>query len=256
MRRLGLSVLTVGIVLAVWTLEGGFEPAETRALVAQGGKVDPATAAAITGKVTLQGAAPKNAPISMAADPACLKLAAGQPQSQETYTVDANGSLGNVFVYVKEGLGKFTYETPKTPVVLDQKGCRYYPHVFGVRAGQPIEIVNSDPLLHNIHATPEENLEFNIGQPRQGMKSTRTLSDREVMVPIKCDVHGWMNAYVGVMDHPFFAVSGADGSFEIKGVPPGNYTIEAWHERLGAMTQKVAIAPKQTGTLAFAFKAK
>jgi hypothetical protein len=113
---------------------------------------------------------------------------------QETYAVDASGALANLFVYVKDGLGKYTFDTPKTPAVLDQNRCRYHPHVFGIRIGQPLEILNSDPLLHNIHALPEENLEFNIGQPRQGLKNTRTFTDREVMVPIKCDVHGWMNA--------------------------------------------------------------
>ena len=256
--RTGLSVLTVGALLVVCSFPGAFDRSARRVLASSqaGGKVDPAGAGTIAGTVTLQGPAPKNASINMAADPACLKLTAGTPQMQETYAVDASGALANVFVYVKDGLGKYAFDTPKTPVVLDQNQCRYHPHVFGIRIGQPLEIVNSDPLLHNIHAVPEENFEFNIGQPRQGLKSTRTFTAREVMVPIKCDVHGWMNAYAGVLDHPLFAVSGADGSFTIKGVPPGSYTIEAWHERLGPTSQQVIVAAKQSRDVAFVFKAK
>jgi hypothetical protein len=126
--------------------------------------------------------------------------------------------------------------------------------VFGVRIGQPIEIVNSDPTLHNIHALPNANQEFNMGQPIQGMKMTRTFTAREVMVPFKCDVHGWMNAYVGVLDHPYFAVTDSDGRFELKSLPPGTYTVEAWHERLGATTQSVTLEQKDTKTVTFSFK--
>ena len=113
-----------------------------------------------------------------------------------------------MFVYVKDGLGNYVFDTPTDPVKIDQKNCRYHPHVFGIRVGQPLEIVNSDPTLHNIHAMPKDNAEFNNGQPIQGMKMTHTFTKPEVMVPFKCDVHGWMNAYVGVMDNPYFAVTG------------------------------------------------
>jgi plastocyanin len=160
-----------------------------------------------------------------------------------------------VFVYVKDGLVNYVFDTPTAPVVLDQKGCRYIPHVFGVRVNQPVEIVNSDPTLHNIHATPKANQEFNNGQPIQGMKMTHTFTAQEVMVPFKCDVHGWMNSYVGVMNHPYFAVTNADGSFELASLPPGTYTIEAWHERLGTQTQTVTIAAKETGQVTFTFDA-
>jgi plastocyanin len=142
---------------------------------------------------------------------------------------------------------------PSTAVVLDQKGCRYVPHVLGVQVGQPVEVLNSDPTLHNVHAVPMSNSEFNTGQPLQGMKRAHTFTAREVMVPFKCDVHPWMHAYIGVLDHPFFAVSGADGSFQLTGLPPGTYTIEAWHETLGARTQTVTIGAKETGNVAFSF---
>jgi plastocyanin len=191
----------------------------------------------------------------MNADPVCVKEAKG-PQTQETYEVGADGkSLANVFVYVKDGLGSYSYDVPTEPARIDQKECRYHPHVFGMRVGQPLEIINDDPTLHNIHAMPKSNSEFNNGQPIQGMKMTHTFDKKEVMVPFKCDVHGWMNAYVGVLDHPYFAVTDATGSFDIKNLPPGTYTIEAWHEKLGTMQQKVTIAAKETKEAPFTFKA-
>ena len=127
--------------------------------------------------------------------------------------------------------------------------------MFGIQVGQPLEIINSDPTLHNIHATGKANAEFNNGQPIQGMKMSHTFTAKEVVVPFKCDVHGWMNAYVGVLDHPFYAVTSADGSFSLKGLPPGTYTIEAWHEKLGAQTQSVTVAAKDSASIAFTFKA-
>jgi plastocyanin len=217
-------------------------------------KVDSATAGDVTGTVTLTGPAPKNEPIRMNADPVCVKEAKG-PQMQETFVVGADGKLGNVFVYVKDGLGNYVYDPPAAGATLDQQGCRYTPHVFGVRVGQPIEIVNSDPTLHNIHAMPKGNPEFNNGQPIQGMKMTHAFKAKEVMVPFKCDVHGWMNAYVGVLDHPYFAVTKDDGAFELKGLPPGTYTIEAWHEKLGATTQSVTLGAKETKDITFTFDA-
>ena len=167
----------------------------------------------------------------------------------------SNGTLQNVFVYVKDGLGNLTFPVPQTPVVLDQKGCVYQPHVFGIQVGQNLEIVNSDSTLHNVHATPANNREFNRGQALQGMKHTHVFSTREVMVPFKCNVHNWMTAYVGVLDHPFYAVSGSDGSFSIEGLPPGTYTIEAWHEKLGTQTQSVTIGEREKKEIAFTFKA-
>jgi plastocyanin len=168
--------------------------------------------------------------------------------------VGSGGGLQNVFVYVKDGLGNRTFAAPATPVVLDQQGCHYVPHVVGIQVGQPMEIVNSDSTLHNVHALPKENGEFNQGQPLKGMKNVHTFTTKEVMVPFKCDVHGWMNAWVGVLDHPFYAVTGNDGSFSIKGLPPGTYTIEAWHEKLGTQTQMVTIGEKETKDVAMTFK--
>jgi hypothetical protein len=208
----------------------------------------------VKGTVVLDGAAPKNEAIKMNADPVCVKENKN-PQFQETYMVGSDGkSLANVFVYVKDGLGNYVYDTPTETAKIDQKECRYHPHVFGMRVNQPLEIVNSDPTLHNIHALPKANSEFNTGQPIQGMKTEHTFNSQEIMVPFKCDVHGWMNAYVGVLDHPYFAVTGPDGKFTLKGLPPGTYTVEAWHEKLGATTQSVTLAAKETKDVSFAFK--
>jgi plastocyanin len=220
-----------------------------------GPKVDAATAGEVTGVVTLDGMAPANAVIRMNADPVCLREAKGT-QTQETYEVGSDGkSLANVFVYVKDGLGNYSYDAPTESVKLDQNGCRYHPHVFGIRVGQPLEILNSDPTLHNIHAQPKTNTEFNNGQPIQGMKTTHVFDKQEVMVPFKCDVHGWMNAYVGVVAHPYFAVTDKDGKFDLKTLPPGTYTLEAWHEKLGTQEAKVTIGAKETKDVAFTFKA-
>ncbi len=220
-----------------------------------GEKVDKATAGHVTGTVTLDGMAPKNDAIKMNADPVCIREAKG-PQFQETYSVGDDGkSLANVFVYVKDGLGNYAYDPPTETARIDQKECRYHPHVFGMRVNQPLEIVNSDPTLHNIHALPKANQEFNNGQPIQGMKMTHTFTAKEVMVPFKCDVHGWMNAYVGVLDHPYFATSDKGGKFELKDLPPGTYTIEAWHERLGTQEQKVTLGAKESKEVTFTFKA-
>ena len=231
-------------------------PAASATSKATGQKVDPATAANVTGKAMVDGAVPANETIKMNADPVCLRQTSGSPQAMESYVLGADGkSLGNVFVYVKDGLGNYTFDTPTEAARIDQQECRYHPHVFGMRVGQPLEITNSDPTLHNIHAVAKNNREFNNGQPLQGMKTTHTFTAPEVMVPFKCDVHGWMNAYVGVLDHPFYAVTDASGSFSLKGLPPGTYTIEAWHENLGATTQTVTLGEKDSKEITFMFKA-
>jgi plastocyanin len=205
----------------------------------------------VSGRALFEGTPEAPTPLKMAADPVCARE--GKGATSEAILVGEGGALQNVFVYVKDGLGDRTYPPPATPVVLDQKGCRYVPHVFGVQVGQAVEIVNSDPTLHNVHAMPKLNTEFNVGQPVQGMRLRRTFAKPEVMVAVRCDVHGWMGAYAGVLPHPFFAVTEPDGSFEIKGLPPGTYTLEAWHERLGTRTQTVTIDDKKGATATFSF---
>ena len=258
MRLRNAWVGILGMSLAATIACGGGDtskPADAIPAPAAGAtKIDPATAGSIKGVVTVDGALPKNEAIKMNADPVCLQQAKG-PQMQETYIVGSDGkSLGNVFVYVKDGLGNYAYDPPTDSPKIDQHECRYHPHVFGMRVGQTLEIINSDPTLHNIHAMPKANTEFNNGQPIQGMKMSHTFDKPEVMVPFKCDVHGWMNAYVGVLPHPYFAVTKDDGKFELPNLPPGTYTIEAWHEKLGPMTQSVTIGAKESKDVTFTFK--
>jgi hypothetical protein len=214
-------------------------------------KVDPEKAANIAGRVIFAGTPPENAPVRMSGDPACMKANAGS--TFETYMVK-DGGLDNVFVYVKDGLGNYYFDVPTEPVKLDQQGCRYVPHVFGARVGQPIEITNSDDTLHNVHALANVNREFNFGQHFKGMKNTQVFTAREVMVPFKCDVHGWMTSFGGIMDHPYFAVTSGGGRFELKTLPAGTYTVEAWHEKLPAQTQSVTIGEKETKEITFTFK--
>ena len=207
----------------------------------------------ITGRISFDGVPPQRAPLRMAADPGCKP---GPESLSEATIVGPDMGLKNVFVYVKDGLGNRIYETPSTPIVLDQVGCRYEPHVFGVHVGQPVEIRNSDPTLHNVHAIPKTNDEFNFGQQPSSPPFVRMFETPEIGVSFQCDVHGWMRAYANVVTHPFYAVTNDDGTFEIKGLPPGTYTIEAWHERLGTQSQQVTIADGSPNvTAAFSFKA-
>ena len=192
----------------------------------------------IAGTVTFAGTPPKPRPLKMDSDPLCVQEAGA---TSDVLVVGPGNGIQNVFVYVKDGLGSRRYAVPSTPVLLDQKGCRYIPHVFGVQVGQTVQVSNSDPLVHNVHALPKSNREFNFGQPAKTPPVPRVFNEPEIGMLFKCDVHGWMNAYANVVPHPFFAVTGADGSFEIKGLPPGSYTLELWHEALGTQTLPVTV---------------
>jgi plastocyanin len=196
--------------------------------------------ASVVGSISFDGAVPSNPTIDMAEEPDCVAKHQGAPTDPQVVVQD--GKLANVFVYVKSGLpAGAAYTAPSASVTLDQNGCLYRPRVLGAMTGQSIDILNGDPLLHNIKAVPAENRGFNISQPAEGMTTTRTFSTPEVMVPLECNVHGWMKAYVGVLDHPFFAVSGADGSFSIASLPAGTYELEAWHEKFGTQTLTVTV---------------
>ena len=211
--------------------------------------------ARIFGKVTFEGPTPKVAAIKMNADPFCLSAHA-TPVYPQNLVVGPDGGLQNVLVYVKQGLENRTFSMPSDTVRIEQVGCTYSPHVLGARAGQAVEIVNRDPTLHNIHVLSVKNRPFNVAQPVEGMHFTRVFRTAEVMVPIKCDVHPWMSAYLGVFDHPCFSVTSADGSFGISDLPPGDYMIEAWHETLGTLTQTVKLGEGDQRETHFVFKAK
>jgi hypothetical protein len=216
--------------------------------------VDEANGATITGKVAFAGTPPKAQQISMDATPKCAQQHP-QPALSEEVIVNSNGTLRNAFVWVKSGLpeARWTPE-PQGSVLIDQQGCIYKPHVAGVRTGQPLEFLNSDPTNHNIHPMPRANAEFNLSQPPQSEKIARVFARPEVMIPVKCNVHPWMRVWIGVVDHPFFAVTGEDGTFRLMGLPPGEYTIEVWHERYGKQESKVSAGAKETKTLDFTYK--
>ncbi|MCI0419179.1 MAG: carboxypeptidase regulatory-like domain-containing protein [Acidobacteria bacterium] len=257
-RRLGLWLTASSFTLLLIACGGGekptetaeSKPAETAGPVTM---VDPATAATITGKVSFEGEKPKPRQIRMDAEASCASLHKA-PVYGEEVVVNDNKTLQYVFVYVKEGLGDKTFVKPTEPVVLDQKGCLYTPHMIGVQAGQTVKILNSDPTTHNIHPVPANNREWNTSMSPGGSPLERTFAREEVMIPVKCNVHPWMKSYIGVLKHPFFAVTGRDGTFEIKGLPPGEYTIEAWHEKLGATTQKVTLIAKDSKVVDFTLK--
>ncbi|GIV60148.1 carboxypeptidase regulatory-like domain-containing protein [Rhodocaloribacter litoris] len=248
-----LSALILSLVLAGC---GGGEPsggeaAETPSGAAAGTPA-PTGNAVVSGSVTFQGTPPQRQRLRLDAD--CQALHDG-PVLAENVIVNENGTLRNVFVYVKEGLEGGPFTPPAEPVVFDQQGCVYIPHVFGIMAGQTLRILNSDPFLHNIHALPEVNRPFNFGMPKQGDVREQSFRVPEVMVRIKCDVHPWMSAYAGVLGHPFYSVTGEDGTFTIANLPAGSYVIEAWHEEYGTATQNVTVAEGETATVSFSFGA-
>jgi plastocyanin len=247
-----LRIFITIIVLSSAACGGGNESKEAASAPAAvvANPVDPATAGSLKGSIKLEGTPPATQTINRRSDPYCEQ----QGEAKTENFVVSDGGLQNVFVYVKDGLGNMKFPVPTTPVVLDQKGCTYAPRVFGIQAGQPLEILNSDDTLHNIHALPMNNREFNRGQAVKGLRQTHVFTTAEVMVPFKCDVHRWMNAWVGVLDHPFYSVSGQGGAFDIQKLPPGTYTIEAWHEKLGTQTQMVTVGPKETKEISFTFK--
>jgi plastocyanin len=214
-------------------------------------------ASSITGTVTFDGKAPTLKPLAMDADPACAKKHGDKPVPSELLVLGNGNTIGNIMVYVSKGVpaGK-TYPAPTTPVVIDQNGCQYKPHVMGIMVGQPYKILNSDGVLHNIHTQPQLNKAFNQGMPATVKEVTTKFDKPEAIFHVKCDVHPWMSAYVGVFSHPFFSVTGTDGKFTISGLDPGTYEITAWHERMGTQTATVTVAANETKTQNFKFALK
>lgn len=211
-----------------------------------------ADAATIAGVVKLEGAAPKMANLQMGADSYCMSQHT-TPTADEEVVVSPAGELANVIVFVKNAPGN--YPPPATPVVLDQHGCQYHPHVSAVQVNQTVQIKNSDATLHNVHAMPAVNGQFNVGQPVQGMVSEKKFDKAEIQpFKIKCDVHGWMKSYMVVLPHPFHSVSQMNGTFSIANLPPGNYTLVAWHEKYGTQEQQVTVGAKEQKQVTFTFK--
>ena len=215
--------------------------------------IDEATVATVTGTIKFDGAKPKLARLMMDQDPVCVQKHSG-PVIVEDGAVNEDGTLPNVFVHVKAGAEKYTFAVPSTPVELDQDGCVYKPHVLGIQAGQLLQILTSDPTTHNIHPMPQNNREWNISQAPNAAPLEQKFSRDEIMIPVKCNQHPWMKAYIGVTKHPFFAVTGSDGTFTISGLPPGDYTIEAWTATFGTQEQEVSVGAKESKTVDFTFK--
>ena len=209
----------------------------------------------IQGKIQYAGAAPKGGLISMAKDPNCLKINAGKKVFQETLIVNPNNTIRNVFVHIKSGLPKKSYPAPAQAVTLEQKGCIYNPRVQGALVGQSLKIINNDQTLHNVHSQSPAYL-VNVAQPIAGMTYDVPLKTEEVMLIFKCEIHPWMASYVGVLAHPFYSVSTATGTYEIRDVPPGKYVLQAWQEQLGALTQPVEVTPGGVATADFTFTSK
>jgi hypothetical protein len=253
LRRVFAPALVALLVTGCGGGDGGGSSADSAAGgdAAAENPVDAATAGNIAGSIVFEGDAPAMDAIDMGAEQVCADKHSSTPTSEEVSVSD--GMLANVFVYVKQGLESLTFPTPAA-ALLDQDGCKYRPHVLGVMVDQDVTIRNSDGLLHNIKASPTEQRGFNTSQPTN-MESTRSFGTAEVMIPVRCDVHGWMTAYIGVLPHPYHSVSGSDGSFDLSTLPPGDYVIEAWHERYGAQTQNVTVTTGETAEVTFTFSA-
>ena len=212
----------------------------------------PDASSSVKGVAKFQGMALKPTKIDMSADANCAK-AHTTPVTTEDVLVGAGGGLANVIVYVADGLGDQKFDPPPQPAVIEQKGCQYKPHVLAMQTNQKLDVVNDDPTTHNIHPMPNNNREWNKSQPH-GMPVEETFPREEIAIPVKCNVHPWMRAYIAVLKNPYFAVTDKDGNFDLKALPPGNYTIKAWHEKYGTQTQKITVGAGETKAPDFVFK--
>jgi plastocyanin len=236
---------------------GGSKPPEPAAKTAEPVVYfhpDPATAGHLKGRILYRGAKPTKILISMDSDVACAQEHGNKPVEEDIVQVGKDGGLANAFIYIQTGLEGKKFEPVKDPVVLDQHGCQFVPHALGIRAGQAFDLRNSDKVTHNIHPVPKNNREWEQSQPPGSPDAEHKFARAEIMIPVKCNIHQWMHAYIGVVEHPYFAVTGPDGSFDLSNVPPGDYTVAVWHEKLGDQTQPVHLAPSSTQPVEFIYK--
>ncbi len=249
MKRQSLPIVLAVVLAGILAFSALIAVRPVRA----GSVVSPPSAGIVKGTVKVKGAVPKPTHIDMSQDPKCAQAHAGSGATEDI-VADSSGDLQNVVVYVSAGLpSDAKYDVPQTPVVLEQKGCTYTPHVVALRANQELKVVNADSTTHNIHPSPNNNRELNQSQA-PGAPLSMTFAREEISIPVKCNIHPWMRSYFAVFKHPFFAVTGKDGSFEIRNLPPGSYTITAWQEKLGTSFQKITVGDGETKTLEFVFK--
>jgi plastocyanin len=215
--------------------------------------VDPSTAGVLKGTIRFTGKKPNRKKIDMSSDPACAE-AHHAGVYDESIVVNPNGTLANAFIYIKSGLEGKKFEVPNSPVVIDQHGCWFHPRVLGIQTGQVLQVTNSDPVTHNIHPLAQINREWNHSQGQGDAPLARKFLKPEVMIRVKCNIHGWMHAFIGVVEHPYFAVTGSDGTFKIPNVPPGDYVIEVWQETLGTQEQKITVGPAGEVETNFTFR--
>ena len=244
---------SIKLMAVLLMLVGSFEISRAGSAASPSNTPSGPATSSVMGRVRFEGTAPAHTRINMSADPSCAKAHPGAVVSDD-FVVGNDGTLGNVVVFISDGLGDRSFDVPSTPAVIEQKGCLYEPHVAAVRANQKIKVVNSDSTIHNIHPVPANNREWNKAEPG-GSTIEESFAREEIAIPVKCNVHPWMRSYIAVFKHPFFAVTGKDGSFDLRDLPPGEYTVEAWHEKLGTMTQKIKVAPGESKTIDFVFKA-
>lgn len=258
MKGKSLFIFTAVTALAIGIMSCGGGPTQTETPAATpaataGRPVDAATAGSVGGAVKLDGAPPRMRPINMAAEPACARVHT-TPATTQHVLVGTAGALQNVVVYLKGDFSQYAFDPASSPVMLDQKGCLYSPHVFALRVGQPVHVMNSDQTTHNVHPIPVNNREWNESQPPGAGAIMQSFAREEVAVPVKCNVHPWMNSYIAVVSHPYFQVTGQDGSFSLKNVPPGTYTLTAWHELYGANEQSITIGASEAKSVNITFK--
>ena len=250
-----IRALSLTLATGLFLLVGGAKILVVRSAAAAkpAARPDSSSTGSVAGRVRFEGQKPEPTRISMSSDPACSKQHASAVAGED-FVLGNEGALENVVVFVSEGVNGGSFEVPAEPAVIEQKGCVYKPHVVALQANQKLKIVNGDNTLHNIHPFPTNNREWNKAQPA-GSTMEETFPREEVAIPVKCNVHPWMRSYIAVFKHPFFAVSGQDGSFDLHNLPPGEYTVQAWHEKLGSLRQKVTVAAGEAKKMDFVFKA-
>lgn len=217
--------------------------------------VDASTAGSISGNIRYKGPKPATKVIDMSEDPACVEAHHGKAHD-ESLVVGPRGGLANAFIYVEKGFAGKTFAVPSTPVTIDQSGCWFRPRIVGIQTNQVLRVVNSDPVTHNIHPMAQINREWNHSQGAGDPPISRKFLKPEIMIKVKCNIHSWMHAYIGVVDNPYFAVSADDGSFKIPNLPPGSYTIGIWHEGMGTQEQQVTIAARNDSHVNAVFEGK